>query len=36
MELHYYYFQDRYMTVRRYRSETNIEGLAPEKQEIVA
>jgi hypothetical protein len=36
MELHYYYLQDRYMTVHRYRSETNIEVLTPEKEEILA
>jgi hypothetical protein len=36
LELHSYYLEDRYMTARRYNSETNIEVLAPERQEISA
>lgn len=35
-ELHSYYLEDRYMTVRKYDSEAKIEVLAPERQEILA
>jgi hypothetical protein len=33
---HFYYLEDRYMTVHKYNLETNIGVLSPERQEILA